>query len=731
VQPTILMTEEGAIDSGIGELMSQVAGPQGQEMGPQMTQGLGELMAAGQPEMPVPVQNFQQGSGPGGVRSPRAYMEEYLPLYEEIMGSSEEADRRRLNLDIASAGFNLASGRDPRTGENIAGRPFLSQLGTALDPIAKGQGERIAAQRKADQAARLAALQSGLSARESDMALLTEAAKAQRDRRIDLKELTFDLAGNKVRTYIDGNDPGSLNFIRTLNNPKITDLSSQADAPKPSPHLAINKDGSFSLVDLSTGAGVQSTQKAMAAGDVVDLIQIGSANQQKTPKWFNVTDSQGNSRVLNLNDEAHQNQLDTMQKEGRVTVEGVGTQQTSTTADVYEMTLTDGSSINLDLNNPDDRKKWNQLNEDKQIELMFTVGARPTAERRQFENVKVTTIGGEELFLNLAEDKDRVTFKRLQGDGTIKQVEKIGTASSGDERDNVFGRGREGLVMELLSDEAAMTAWGNNAAEGAEGQQTNRNIEAALVDYLTPQTVYDPESGLQVKKTNPPTPLMITSYEQRKRVDPTYRLPVMETALTKAKPLAGDEKDATDAPEPYPEDSAWEQLEAGEIDPTRATGTNAWIANVLNTLTGVVEDLGVESAYPGAEKLQAALKVLNTETVMVFKEANEGRENRPIDDMIRELSPDTATWTMSDKRSLEKWRSLRGMFGEAKAQLDDQLKDPNLTQDKRVQKEWALRKTDDLIRKYDTLIRWMEPAIATQSGQAEDIDLNDPKYSIQ
>ena len=63
VQPTIMMTEEGAVDSGIGELMQGLV--QSVEMEPesQMAQGVGELMAMGAGNTP-PV-NFNQG---GAVR---------------------------------------------------------------------------------------------------------------------------------------------------------------------------------------------------------------------------------------------------------------------------------------------------------------------------------------------------------------------------------------------------------------------------------------------------------------------------------------------------------------------------------------------------------------------------------------------------------------------------------------------------------------------------------------
>ena len=62
-QPTIMMTEQGAVDSGIGELMQGIAGEV--DMSGPMDDGVGSLMAAGAGNTP-PV-NFRNG-GPVEVR---------------------------------------------------------------------------------------------------------------------------------------------------------------------------------------------------------------------------------------------------------------------------------------------------------------------------------------------------------------------------------------------------------------------------------------------------------------------------------------------------------------------------------------------------------------------------------------------------------------------------------------------------------------------------------------
>ena len=208
VQPTIMLSEEGAMNTGIGDLMRQMTedvdmateGGAPTDMG----EGLGGLMMAGAPMPQEPVQGFaqggavkkfsnggkvahlQKGSGPfsttntgggfldfdvlGGLpeelRSdikpidPRKLAEAYperLELYKQIIGETD-TDRQR-GLDLAQAGFALASGIDPSTGRNIAGRPFLSQVGAALTPFAKSQSERLAEQRRTERALALSAMQ--------------------------------------------------------------------------------------------------------------------------------------------------------------------------------------------------------------------------------------------------------------------------------------------------------------------------------------------------------------------------------------------------------------------------------------------------------------------------------------------------------------------------------------------------------------------------------------------
>jgi hypothetical protein len=87
VQPVIMMTEEGAMNSGIGELMQGIIGDVEMTteggMPNEMGQGVGSLMMAGAQEAPVP-QNFNQGGAVqkfnlGGIAMPPAF----APMLDE------------------------------------------------------------------------------------------------------------------------------------------------------------------------------------------------------------------------------------------------------------------------------------------------------------------------------------------------------------------------------------------------------------------------------------------------------------------------------------------------------------------------------------------------------------------------------------------------------------------------------------------------------------------------
>ena len=154
VQPTIMMTEEGAVDSGIGELMQQLVAGVDMSEGEAMGQGVGELMAMGAGNTPpanfnqggpVMVRNFADGTPPAGPSaaplSISPYYQEAQQIRREILGSPEERaaqlqeqknlTQAQMLFDIAQAGLQFAGTTE---GKSVAERLANAAAATQLFP---------------------------------------------------------------------------------------------------------------------------------------------------------------------------------------------------------------------------------------------------------------------------------------------------------------------------------------------------------------------------------------------------------------------------------------------------------------------------------------------------------------------------------------------------------------------------------------------------------------------
>jgi hypothetical protein len=201
-QPAIMMTEEGAMNSGIGELMQNLTGDVSMEGG--MEGGVGSLMAAGQPAEPpmgpppmgpgpdptapgpIPngtpqgfavggavnrfrgspvVQNFQAGGLSSladlyKVQPTSAYYQQNLGELRDIIDTDEQRNlaKSQILFDIARRGLAFAGGVNPETGQRMTGSP-VSQFATAASGLPKTIGEQMSAVRAQEQKLKLAAYQ--------------------------------------------------------------------------------------------------------------------------------------------------------------------------------------------------------------------------------------------------------------------------------------------------------------------------------------------------------------------------------------------------------------------------------------------------------------------------------------------------------------------------------------------------------------------------------------------
>jgi len=226
VQPVIMMTEEGVMDSGIGGLVQQIVGDV--EMTTDsgaptdMGMGVGSLMAAGAQEAPTP-QNFRQGgevahlqegsnmtaTAPALSFNPldfasenvmsfgdtvKGRYEDLLPLYQEILGADQEskdATKAQMLFDVAQAGLQLAAGVPG------AGSSFVSQLAGAAAPAAENIQKRGAALDAERRALKSGALSSAfdLTVAEQEALLKARAATTEFEREKELEEIKAGGAG--------------------------------------------------------------------------------------------------------------------------------------------------------------------------------------------------------------------------------------------------------------------------------------------------------------------------------------------------------------------------------------------------------------------------------------------------------------------------------------------------------------------------------------------------------
>jgi hypothetical protein len=191
-QPAIMMTEEGAVNSGIGELMQGIAGDT--SMAGQMGEGVGGLMMAQSPEPameapmmeagntppvnfrqggPVEVQRLQEGGDPSAIERAK----ELQPAYQAYLSGGYDAQARAAELeeqrkmsqaqmlfDIAQAGLQFAGTTEGGSiAERLANAAAASQLpqriGERSAQMLAAKQAQTAEKRQLDMASRQAALQ--------------------------------------------------------------------------------------------------------------------------------------------------------------------------------------------------------------------------------------------------------------------------------------------------------------------------------------------------------------------------------------------------------------------------------------------------------------------------------------------------------------------------------------------------------------------------------------------
>lgn len=228
-QPAIMMTEEGAVNSGIGELMQGIAGDT--SMAGQMGEGVGGLMMAQAPEPameapmmeagntppvnfrqggPVEVQRLQAGGTPSAIdiagRDLSKYQDFLSGGYDAQARAAELEEQRKLSksqmlFDIAQTALNFAGNTQggsiaERLANSAAATQLPQRIGERSAQMLAAKQAQTAEKRQLDMAARQAALQGGQA--EVDYAQQLALANANRAATKGVYEELFviDATGN-------------------------------------------------------------------------------------------------------------------------------------------------------------------------------------------------------------------------------------------------------------------------------------------------------------------------------------------------------------------------------------------------------------------------------------------------------------------------------------------------------------------------------------------------------
>ena len=304
-QPTIMMTEQGAMDSGIGELMQGIAGSVDME-GP-MDEGVGSLMAAGAGNTPpvnfrnggpVEVRGYQDGTEvrPGGGSRILTQAEKNVADYEKYFagGFDQEAraaaleeqnkmSRAQMLFDVAGTALNFAGQTQGGSlAERLANSVTQSQLTDKIGQRAAGMLTAKQAQAAEDRQMRMSARHASLGQAQTDEKARQDLAIARaRKKNGEAKyQRLVGPDGKPLGTFNIGTAEGVTNLdaaIAANPNANLYNLGTEpSDSGKADLKIVVSKDGTEQTFDLNTEDG-QSGFKAASGQDGAKVYNVSSA----------------------------------------------------------------------------------------------------------------------------------------------------------------------------------------------------------------------------------------------------------------------------------------------------------------------------------------------------------------------------------------------------------------------------------------------------------------------
>ena len=557
VQPTMMMTEQGAMDTGIGELMQSLTGgvemEDEQGMATPMGQGVGELMMGAPAAEPMPVQQYYMG-GPvvkmflGGEPNsvlaqasgfqamtdfdPDAVRKSYearAPLYEELLGDTENRRKQAqssLFFDIAKAGLNLAGGVDPSTGQSMTGAPLGAQIARAAMPVAESAQRAGAEVTDAQRGARVAALQSA----EAEQASLREQVGRERTgllggqiesglvgqkqegaESLQAAEFTFRSGeADKTRVFQKQENESDRDFNERINNARITAEKDMLDTRGSQALAQILKtdEGRMALQGI---IGEQALAQIDASGDITLL--AGKLDREGRMALQELMGTQN---------------ADLLEREisGRKTIFELETARRSDELrQNHENTLE--RDYNLDFNQSFRFNETMKLERERIDRSLGGTGAlwwkvpsvaERGAQAQYFMQDFQTTgqyLGDQWNGVNADLARDQLNFERLKFDtatamqmAQIKNQAQIAALAALEEKRYDFGNSIEGITKNMVSDMELLQAYSTGSLD-RENPDALAMFNTALTYYAEPKTQFNSQTG-QFEQVQPVMPRQLS-----------------------------------------------------------------------------------------------------------------------------------------------------------------------------------------------------------------------------
>jgi hypothetical protein len=407
IQPTIMMTEQGAMDSGIGELMRQVTGEIDMEaengMPTEMGQGVGSLMTAGVGQQPT--QNFSLGGpvvrmGTGGNPRLEQLSSEILGNYRNIMGDGEDQKKltqAQILFDIADAAGRFASGTNAQ-GQSVAGLSPFAQLGAATSGLGGRIGERVGELDKQDRELKLSAL--GAAQTEYNAEQAAARAAGTKDKSLG-KFFNIIVEGKVVETVPLSSAADYEAYKKTYPTAIFEEVVAEKVSDPQMVGVTVN--GTTRYFDLKTERAAFNAAAAVPNAQVLKIGTAETATSSK-PELRRVElngESVGLFDLSNVAPDAPKGKVafdKFMQENPAAQVFTIGTKpaDSAKTANLKNVFLNGEKVGTFDLSILDQKEAYNKFMQENPTAEVFEIGTKP-ADSAKTANLKNVFLNGEKV----------------------------------------------------------------------------------------------------------------------------------------------------------------------------------------------------------------------------------------------------------------------------------------------------------------------------------------------